>query len=455
MSYSKGKLKDYDLPRQLKNSSPQNEDEIQSEIKLENLNFVSLKSNISLKNLSKGKFNLMPNDVNTEKVESPGLKFKKHSSFSLDDSHSAIQTNSQLHYNSSLGEFIINQKFHHNLTEITDLHSLRIICKNLDNEIKERKDEVKILRRNFREKIQLMELENKKLIESIELKFKNTIDNIYQNHENKLKEIDNQKNIMKNQYEEIINKLITEINAWRSGGILMAEHKEEINLNNKKWIENFERMKEFYTKKIKEVASYIDKPEYLLLIERIKFFSTHKESLEKMCDECLNNPMFVEFFNFLKKCNYDTDLIYLCLDKLRLGILDADTVFISEMTEIELNYLNIYHSLKLDKKDDYEKLKNKIYEKFTYLEKFNISHEEEDQSTIGMLASFKNNNSLLKIKSSNYLSNSNMSYSSPIFFKEEGKHLQFNSSFWKNNSEVDEALMNSTHLKKGILYINF
>lgn len=243
-----------------------------------------------------------------------------------------------------------------------DPKTLKLIIKNLEEELKEKKDEIKILHKNFKDKISLIELENKKLIEQIDQRYKINLDELINNYETRLAEYEYQSTLMKTQYEELINKLYRDYNALKSSNISLSFHNEKINELDNNYRDKLEYLKKLYTQKLKDVYSYFDKPKYNQTLERIKFYNEHNVKF--------NN--FEENLEFFKNNNFNLSEYSIWLDKIRLKIMEKDLDYIKEMSDIEINYEKLFENTIDDKFNKLEKLKEKINERFTLLEKISI-----------------------------------------------------------------------------------
>lgn len=447
----------------------QNLETLKKEFDISNLNFKSLQNGRNEKEksmtiagnymMNKVSSATLPNDNNAASQaklkRSKFNKFKSHSQSHLHTNDlnqtNALEHNNEAHIpdkdtlinysNIEVSEDNINlnmdlsfthnqsqaqmKRIYTNCDEISDVHTLKIIIQNLENELRERTDEIKVLRKNFKDKIVLMEQENKKTYDQIEIKHRMEINSIYQSNKEMLVELEQVNETSRRKYEEYVNKVVREYNALKNTTIPLATHNITVNELNFKWKENFEKIKLMFHEKLKEVVSNFETPEYMYLLERIQFFNLHQEKFDKILNR-----------------DFDTDEYTTFLDKIKLNIIELDTHFIKEMTGIQINYENIFNSCTKVKKDKLEELKEIVNKKFdrietlkTFVEEGFKENEEKEINTGSGINLNNNKNNVINIQQSMELKDSNSVFlknSLRESFPNKKEEFQFNSTLLKN-----------------------
>ena len=166
-----------------------------------------------------------------------GLRFlPKKSKKNSETKISAHLNNNSLekgNYNISPGETISTKHKNFSQSPLREtppqMLNLPEAYKALEKELQDKKDEIKKIKRNFKDKLSIVEIENKKNIEKIEEKYKELVNKISENCENKIEEIKVQynQNISKinQQYLEILN----EIRTMRTNTISLSNYYDKIN----------------------------------------------------------------------------------------------------------------------------------------------------------------------------------------------------------------------------------
>jgi len=224
---------------------------------------------------------------------------------------------------------------------------------NLQNELRLKNEEIKILKNNFKKKINLIEEENSKNIEKIEREFYNFIDNMEVNL-NTSKIIEEEKERNNNLFlKDIVTKLKTELIDLKSNSINISKHEDYLReiknkLNEKNIETNF-----LYSKKIKEIIDYFDKPEYVNLIEKMRFYIKYKEKLDFSKIEF--DPK--ENFGTIREYDY-------WFDRIKLNLINAETDYLNGMIELENKYNEFYIETAFERNKKLNALENEINTKF-------------------------------------------------------------------------------------------
>jgi hypothetical protein len=288
--------------------------------------------------------------------------------------------------------------FNQDYDEISDVSMLRIMIKNLESELKEKNDEIKILNKNFKEKINLIENENKMALENLENSYKLQIFTTNANHKNLLQDLTEENLKSQKKYEELLKKVLKEFNYYKQTCVSSNYHQEKVGEVNFKWKEHYEKMKISYEKKIKDLILHVNNPEFNLVIEKLKFFITHVEKFEKILK-----------INFLENSefdlNYDLKEVYAYLDKLKIKILQTDVEFKTNLIDIKTSIENKFGLYKNKNRDKLEELKEIVKKKFSEIENMNtfvefdvplISSKKEKTNLNNNKEEMKFSSSLLK-----------------------------------------------------------
>lgn len=417
----------------MNSGSTPNISNIKTDYDVSNLNFKSLR------NLTKkgGLNNLtLPMDNNVDiSPKSKKLKKKNFKSYSQNhfgpdyeaDNYSREETfgNVNMHLNfASNSSNYSNLNKHNNsanklLPDYEDIHdtnTLKLIIKNLDNEIREKNDEIKVLNKNFKGKIRLIEQENKKSLDHLESKYKFQLYSATQNHKHLMNDIKQENlNTIAN-YEEVINKILNEYNDYKSQSIHLSSHNQKINEVNLIWKEHNDKMKKEFENKIKEISQNLDNPMNRSLLEKMQFFGTHIKKFE----DILKVKFKEEKGKDIK--NYEINELYAYLDKIKINTLETNAEFLKEMAEIQINFESNFSNLNFRENNKLEKLKEVVKKKFSEIE--------------GMSTFADDTNSINKIDISNFANVSNVSNVANFYNKNEEtttlKDIKFKSGFLNN-----------------------
>ena len=202
--------------------------------------------------------------------------------------------------------------------------------KALEKELQDKKDEIKKIKRNFKDKLSIVEIENKKNIEKIEEKYKELVIKISENCEKKIEEIKVQynQNISKinQQYLEILN----EIRTMRTNTISLSNYYDKINELNTIWEKKLKKLQEDYEIKFKQISSKINEN---FSIEKVEGYNQEKDML-----------------SMLSKIKAKHKISYY-----------------SYILELQKKYNEFYRKLSIDKNEKLENFKASIIKKFNSL----------------------------------------------------------------------------------------
>ena len=229
-----------------------------------------------------------------------------------------------------------------------------LIINNLENELKEKNNEIKILKKNFKEKIFLVETENKKTISNLEDQFNNIVENINKNSSENFSGLEISNVQMKNEYDDIITKLQLNINNLKNNSVVISKHNniiEELKINS---VNKIEDTKNIYLDKLKELINYFDKPDYRKLIENLNFYMKFKEKLDFSPEDS----------ELLKNLNFSEQEYEIWMDKIKLNLITAECDYINGVIELENNYLDLYEKIKSTQDNKYEIMEKEISDKF-------------------------------------------------------------------------------------------
>lgn len=230
----------------------------------------------------------------------------------------------------------------------------KLIIKNLENELKERTDEIKVLKKNFKEKIDILEDENKKTIDQLEEQFNRMVENINKNHSDNVTGLELSNLQIKNEYDDLIAKFQRNILNLKSNSMPVKKHEEIIKELNTKSFVKFEEHKNIYQEKFKEVIKFFDKPDYKKLIENINFYIKFKEKID----------FTPEDLQILETSNLSNQEFDIWMDRIKLNLVTAETDYINGIIELENNYLNLFEKIKGNEFEKFQILENEINKKF-------------------------------------------------------------------------------------------
>jgi len=262
------------------------------------------------------------------------------------------------------GDLDLNEKqnaYEYSLADnISDDNIQKRIIKNLELELLEKTDEIKVLKRNFLEKINQMEAENKKTIDLVEHQNKTSSEKLQNNHDNLKVELNFQLTQMKTQYEEILSKLIADLKLSKHNNVSIHLYNTKMNEVSTKWNENHLKLKSNYEKNMSEVFNLIDKSEYRELMERIRFFDKYKDKI--------NFPLP----SFIEKSKLNLTSEEALNDIIRLKLLEVEASHLKECGKIQIEFQKIISEHSEKNKNKLDKIKEFTISRFKEIENINI-----------------------------------------------------------------------------------
>ncbi len=256
------------------------------------------------------------------------------------------ETSNKLHSNSN---FVSDKEI--NRKKIDNNH---LIINNLENELKEKNDEIKILKNNFIEKIDLIESENKIVLNQIEEEFNRVISRMNRKYKENINGLEVNSLGIKNHYDDFITKLNLNIINLKNNTVDAKEHENLIQNLKTRALEKIEGEKNNYDEKLRELLEYFDKPEYRKLINNVNFYLKFKEKINFTNDD-LN---YIEQFNFTDQ-EYD-----IWMDRIKLNVITAECDYINGVINLESEYKLLYDKIKYNEEDKFTFIENEIKDKF-------------------------------------------------------------------------------------------
>jgi len=113
-------------------------------------------------------------------------------------------------------------------------------------------------------------------------------------------------------------------------------------------------MKMIFEKKLKELISLYDRPEYQILLEKLKFYLKYQDKLQ------------INEFNNL---DIDTTEFEIAMNRLGIKILELETNYINDMTDLEVKFEDIKklnHSKTVKKIENLKKIVNDKFNVIIY-----------------------------------------------------------------------------------------
>lgn len=224
---------------------------------------------------------------------------------------------------------------------------------NLESELQQKKNEINLLKNNFKKKIELIEQENEKNINNMEKNFNNILNNV----ENlfiseRLKNEDKDKNSY-NSFQYLISKLKLEWVDLKNNSVNISKHEEIIRELRKQLTDQNIQTSSIYNKVLKELLDYFDRPEYLNLIENMRFYMNYRDKLN------LSNLDMEKKFEYFSIREYD-----LWIDKIKLNLIKAESKYLDGMIELETKFNNFIHESNQEETQKFAKLEAEINAKF-------------------------------------------------------------------------------------------
>jgi hypothetical protein len=295
------------------------------------------------------------------------LNFKSTDAKSFNKSGKHARTNSSILKGVNISNLIASEPNklitnNNDINELEDVATLKLICKNLRNEIKSKNEEIKTLHSNIKEKLKLIEAENKIALEAIESGYKNLVENINNANENKINEMIYQSNLVKSQYEEIIQKLKIEYSYSKINKIDIAEHARIVQESQEMWKDNYEQLKKLFIEKLKDLINFFNKFEYKQVLEKINLYS-------KICGDVEKFGFNSELENYFKNNQefFINEEYNIWVNKIRIRLVDIEKEYIENISAIEANYLCNYRSSENNKNKKLDDLQIILEERFKVL----------------------------------------------------------------------------------------
>ncbi len=230
----------------------------------------------------------------------------------------------------------------------------KVIINNLESELILKNDEIRILKKNFKEKVGLIENENKKIVNNLENQFNNVINNLNHNHIETINGLEIKTLKVKNEYDEILSKIYSNILNLKNNSVDIKKHDNIIQDLKTKSFVKIEEYKNNFDEKLRELINFFDKPDYRKLIHNINIYMKFKEKIDFTADD----------LNFIDNFNMTNQEYELWIDRLKLNLISAECDYINGVVDLENNYLNLYEKIKLQERDKYKIVENEINEKF-------------------------------------------------------------------------------------------
>jgi hypothetical protein len=249
-------------------------------------------------------------------------------------------------------------------------NAYKIIVKNLENEIRDKKDEIKTLKKNFREKILLLEQENKLNQDMIENQYKIELSGLLKNHQSIIKNLNEENDLLIEKFENIIIKLANEKNQNKKNSIEKSFHEEKIKELNKIYEEKHEKLKENYDERVKQMIRLFENPLYIHCLEKIRYYNINKEKLIQVADVKLINP------ENKSELEYNVGDIYSLLDSIKFEQLKKCALYFEQFNEINYKCETILKKNLLQNKSNLTDLKEEVSKRFAEIE--NLSLHKDD-----------------------------------------------------------------------------
>lgn len=211
------------------------------------------------------------------------------------------------------------------------------------------------LNKNFKEKISLIEIENKKLIANIENTYKTLIDKLTQSYEAKMQFIISQCKSKCINYDQELLKTINEYKSLQSSSILITTHNELMTKLNEEWKQQLSNISEEYKDSF---GVYIDllksKEEYKSLLIRLENYRLNKLDIRQI-EAVLQNNHTNESFG--KDYN-------LQIEKNKLSQLEREILYHKSLFEMKVLAEDSLINIELNTNIKYDKIKKAIEGKF-------------------------------------------------------------------------------------------
>ena len=283
------------------------------------------------------------------------------------------------------------------------IYNIPETSKALEKELLEKKEEIKTLKKNYKEKVALIETENKKNIEKIEEKYKEMMVKLNENCNktiNEVKAIYNQ-NISKinQQYLEILN----EIRTLRTNTIPLSVHYDKINEINLNWEKKLKKLQEDYDNKFKQIYSKVNDT---IPLDSIKLTNAQQDLITTLSNIKLKH---------------------------KIG-------YYSYISELQNKYDELYRQINFGKNEKLENFKNATIKKFNQLLGITTSDINTNMNT----NSTKNENNIINnLNNTNNLNINEYRKKSEIVNYDTSKLNKLNNSIKRGNAFDGETYTNN------------
>lgn len=229
-----------------------------------------------------------------------------------------------------------------------------LIINNLEKELKEKNDEIKLMKKNFKEKIELIEKENIKIVNNLEDQFDDIVNNMNVNYIENVNGLEVNSLRIKNEYEEILSKIQSNMVNLKNNTVDVRKHESIVQDLKTKSFLKVEEFKNNYEEKLRELINYFDKPDYRKYIQNINFYLKFKEKID----------FSPEDLNIIESVNFSDQEYELWIDRIKLNLISAECNYINGVIDLENDYLSLYEQIKINETDKFKYLENEINDKF-------------------------------------------------------------------------------------------
>lgn len=330
---------------------------------------------------------------------------------------------------------------HNNIKKILDKDAINTNKESNDNisqqisslqkELNDKTLYIRQMNKNFKDKILLIENENRKLINSIENTYKELIQKLTQSYETKILLIISQCDSKCIDYEKELLKAINEMRSIQSSSILISIHNELLTQLNEKWKEKLNTIRKENTDSFGKVISLLkSKEEYKLLLIRLENYQLNKVDISKIESLLQLNQTNQEYG---KDYNYQTE-------KNNLVQLEREVLYHKSVFDIKVLTENTLKNIELNTNNKYDNLRRAIEDKFnTWIDRSNeenknikeLNPEDFSFSTMSYESEFQiklsKNNNTGRILNNNRYENKNI---------DEYYQQSFNNDTLKSNDKI-------------------
>jgi hypothetical protein len=256
-------------------------------------------------------------------------------------------------------------------------NTYKIIVKNLENELREKKDEIKTLKKNFREKILILEQENKLNLDMVENQHKIEVSALLKNHEIIVKELHEENDLLIEKFENVILKLANEKNQNIKNCMDKNKHEEKIRELSKAYDDKYEELKKGYDENIKQMNNLFENPLYVNCLEKIRYYNINKEKLQQVADVKLINHEENK-----SELEYEVGDVYSIIDSIKFEQLKNCTLYFQQLNEINYKCQNILNRNNVETKNKLADLREEVYKRFSEIESLSIHKDDPNKYEI-------------------------------------------------------------------------